>query len=355
MISGLALAPLLALAACGRPSTADQPAATVVSVAETAAQVGTIASVLSYSGSVSPAWTVSVLPQVSGQVTDLKVRPGQKVGQGDVIAMLDHRAQDDQVSQAQANLASSQAKLNAVLNGARAEDVAAANATAAGGQAAVVQAQANLESAKQKLSAAQAGGRSESVAQAQAKLNADQAALAKLQNGAVPQDVANAQLAVEQAKDKLYADQTQDDAQVSRGQMTKEQRQAALDVDQTGIDQANTQLAKIAAPPRAEDVAQAKAAIDSDKPALALAQQPNRPEDIAQLQQSVAAAQAQVDQAQQQANAQKANAAKAAKPYTSDDVAQAKAAVDVSQASVQSAQTALTNLTVIAPAAAVVT
>ncbi|MBV9120014.1 MAG: efflux RND transporter periplasmic adaptor subunit [Chloroflexi bacterium] len=377
MLGGAMLAaPALLLAACGAPP-ASQPVKTVISVAETPAQTGTIASQLGYSGSVTPAWTVSVLPQTSGQITDLRIHVGQRVNQGDVLAVLDHRSQDDQVTQAQANLTSAQAKLNAILAGARPEDVAAANANAAAAQAAVsdlqsgrpeavAQAQAALDAAKQKLAQAQAGGRTESVAQAQAKLNADQAALDKLNNGPVPQDIANAKLAVEQAKDRLYADQTLDDAQVARGQLTKDQRQAQLDVDQTAIDQANTQLNKLVSPPRPEDLAQAKAAVDADKQALAIAQQPNTGADLAQLQAAVAQAQTGLDQArqpgsaaaiqraQQQANAAKADAAKAANPYTTDDVAQARAAVDVAQASLQSAQTGQSNGTVTAPAAAIV-
>jgi len=373
----LALLPALALAACGAPASTGQASSNVISVAETPALTGTIAAAFSYSGSVAPAWTVSVVPQASGQIIDLRVKPGQTVNQGDVIAVLDHRAQDDGVTQAQANVTSAQAKLNATLAGARPEDIAAANATAAAAQAAVknlqqgrpdavAQAQAALQAAQQKLAQAQAGGRTESVAEAQAKLDADQASLTKLLNGPTPQDVNTSRLAVEQARDKLYADQTNLDAQVGRGIMTKEARQAALDADQTGIDQANAALAQIIAPPRSEDVAAAKAAVNGDKQALAIAQQPNTGADIGQLQAAVAQAQSQlqqaqqpgsaaaIDQAQQQANAAKANAVKAAQPYTSDDIAQAKAAVDVAQASLQAAQTALSNDTITSPAAAVV-
>jgi len=351
-----ALVPLAILTACGQaaaPSSSEQ-GKNVITVAETPATTGAISSVLSYSAGVVPRWTVSILPKTQGQVTDLRVQQGQRVSQGDLLAVLDHRSQDDQLTQAKANISSAQAKLNSLLAGARPEDVAAANSTASASAAAVNAAQANLESAKQKLAAAQAGGRPEAVAQAQAKLNADQAALDKLNNGPVSQDVVNAKLGVEQAKDRLYADQTTWDRNVQNGLASKEQRQAALDADQTAIDQANTQLAKLLAPPRAEDVAQAKAAIEADKQALALAKEPNRPEDVAQLQQAVNAAQAQLDQSQQQANAQKATAQKAASPYTSEDIAQARAAVDVAQAAAQSAQTAVDDATIVAPSTGVV-
>jgi HlyD family secretion protein len=351
----LSLIPAVTLAACGQAATpkASDQGKSVITVSETAASVGSISSILSYSGSVVPRWTVNVMPKSQGTIAELRVQQGQTVNQGDVLAVLDHRSLDDQLVQANANINSAQAKLNSLLAGARPEDVAAANAQAGAAQATVSQAQATLESAKQKLAQAQTGGRTEAVAQAQAKLDADQAALNKLRNGAVSQDVTNARLAVEQAKDKLWADQTNFDAQVGRGQMTKEQRESALSVDQTAIDQANTTLAKLVAAPRSEDVAQAQAAVNADKQALEIAKQPNRPEDIAQLQQAVAAAQAQVNQAQQQTNAQRATAAKAANPYTTEDIQQARAAVEVAQAGARSAQTAVDDATVTAPAAGV--
>ena len=371
-----ALAALLALAACGQATKASTAAQNVITVAETPARLGTISAVSSFSGSVSPRWTVSIVPKIQGQIAELRVHEGQRVGQGTVIAVLDHHAQDDQLAQAKANVDAAQAKLQAMLAGARPEDVAAARAQAAAAEAAVsnlrhgrpdavAQAKAALKAAQDKLAQAQAGGRTETVQQARDKLNADQASLNKLLAGPSPQDITNAKLAVQQAKDRLYADQTADDAQVARGLMTQQQRQASLDVDQTGIDQANTSLAKLVAPPNPNDVAQAQAAVHADQQALALAKQPNTPADIAQLQAAVQQAQAQlaqaqqpgsqaqISQAQQQANAQQALAAKAAKPYISSDIAQAQAAVQVAQAAEQTAQSSLADMTISAPASGV--
>jgi HlyD family secretion protein len=325
-IGGLvALIPTLVLAACGQTAKPVDQSKTAITVAETPATTGGIASVFSFSGAVTPQWTVSVLPKAPGQVTEVHIKQGQKVKQGDVLAVLDHRALDDQLAQAKANVSSAQAKLDGLLAGARPEDVASANAQAAAAQAAVQ----NLQQ-----------GRPDAVAQAQAKLDADQAALNKLLNGPLPQDITNAQLAVQAAKDKMYADQTQLDGQVASGFVSKAQRQAMLDADQTAIDQAATSLAKLVAPPRAEDVAQAQAAVQADRQVLSMAKQPG--------------SQAAIEQAQQQANAAKAAAAKAAKPYTAQDIAQARAAVQQAQASAQAAQTAVDDATITAPAPAVV-
>jgi RND family efflux transporter MFP subunit len=339
---GPALAVLAAmpLGACGQaaPSASTSPARTLISVTEAPARLGTIASVLSYSGTVS----------------ELRIQQGQRVDAGELLAVLDHRALDDQLAQATANVSAVQAKLRTLQAGARSEDVAAAKAQASAAQGGVAQAAANLESARQKLAQAQAGGRAEVVAQAQAKLDADKAALNKLINGPQAQDVTSARLAVELAKDKLFADQTNYDFQVHNGLMSKEMRQSALDADQTAIDQANTQLAKLLAPPRTEDAAQARAAVEADQQALAVARQPNRPEDIAQLEQAVAAAQGQLTQAQQQTAALQAAAAKAASPYTPEDLDQARAAVEVAQAAAHGAQTAVDDATIVAPAAGLI-
>lgn len=352
--TGLTLTILITLAvtACGQPPAPglDASSKNVIAVSETPATLGTISSVLSFSGSVSPRWTVNVMPKISGTVSDLKVQEGQKVDAGEILAVLDHRSLDDELAQATANVSAARARLRTVQAGARPEDVAAARAQAEAGQATVTQAGANLESARQKLAQAQAGGRAEVVAQARAKLDADQAGLRKLLNGALAQDVTNARLAVEIAKDKLFADQTNYDFQVHNGLMSKEMRESALAADQTAIDQASTQLAKLVAPPRPEDVVQARAAVEADEQALATAQQPYRPEDIAQLEQAVIASQAQLNQAQQQTTALSATAAKAAKPYTPEDLEQARAAVDVAQASAHSAQTAVDDATIAAPA-----
>ncbi len=348
------VAVVVGLSSCGSPPT----------VQAVKAQQGSIASIFSYTADVQPEWNVSIVPTLAGKVVSVNVKQGQAVNQGDVIAVLDKRPLQDGVTQAQAAVASAQAKLDGLRAGARPEDVTAAQANAAGAQQAAVAAQANVDSAKQKLAAAQAGGRPEAVQQAQAKLDADQAALDKLLAGATQQDQTSAKLAIEQAKDSLYAVQINRDALcagVSTGQtaptgapLNCQAGQAAVLAAQTVVDQANTNQAKLLAPPRPEDVAGARAAVVADQQAVALAKQPNRPEDIAQLQAAVAAAQAQANQAQDGANAQKATAAKAANPSTEQDLEQAQAAVQSAQAGLQSAQTALANATLTAPAAGII-
>lgn len=349
----LLVAPIV-LAACAPAGAPPSPVSIAIAVSEATVETGPMASSLSYSGTVSPRWTVQVVPRAGGQIVELSVETGQMVQTGDLLAVLDHRALDDQVAQARANVRAAEARLNSLLAGARSEDVTASQAGATAAEAGIVQAQANLEAAQLRLSAGMAGGRPETVAQAQARLNADRAALDKLLNGPPQHDINQARLAVAAAKDRLWLDQTSFDFQQSRGLMSNEQRRAGLVADQLAIDQAQEALNKLLAPPRAEDVAALQAAIISGEQALVLAQHPLRAEDIAQLDQAVAAAQAQLAQAEQQAGAQRALAAKAASPFTVHDLAQARAAVEVAQAALQAAQTFAADARITAPASGTV-
>jgi HlyD family secretion protein len=345
-----ALVLVLALAACRPTETKPTGTAPAIAVNAVAAERGDITSALSYSGAVSPTWTVAVTSKVSGPIVELHAEAGRAVAGGEVLAVIDHRALDDQVAQARANLRAAEARLSTLLAGGRTEDVAAAEAGAAAADSQVSGAAANLAAAKERLAAANAGGRAEVVAQAQAKLDADRAALDKLLNGPTQFDKRNAELALMAAKDRLYQDQTLYDYQQARGQVSNEQRRAALIADQLAIEQAQLALDKLLAPPRAEDVAAARALVAADEQALTLAQQPSRPEEIAQLEQAVAAAQAQLDAAGQQSAAQRALADKASKPYTAQDIAQARAAVDVARAALQASETVVADATITAPA-----
>ncbi len=124
------------------------------------------------------------------------------------IATLDHSA--------------ARANYQALLNGARPEEIEAAQATVAAAQASLAQADAGVGSAQAALALVQEGATPEeiaaaeaTVAQAQAKLaqaqagvGSAQAALALLQEGATPEQIAAAEAVVAQAEANLAAAQT---------------------------------------------------------------------------------------------------------------------------------------------------
>jgi len=152
-----ALASVFLLAACGvKPDTGIAPGETKAAVPVKLGQVasGNIRSSLTYSGDLSPKYTVNVMPKESGRILKLAVDLGSQVKRGDVIADLQHNQLDAQLAESRAALEAAQAKLAGVQAQGRPEQVA--------------QAQAALDAANQKLSGLQAQGRPEQVAQAQA-------------------------------------------------------------------------------------------------------------------------------------------------------------------------------------------
>jgi HlyD family secretion protein len=159
---------------------------------------------------------------------------------------------------------------------------------------------------------------------------------------------------IEQAKDKLYADQVADDASVGRGAMTQQARQAALDADQAAIDQANASAQQTLAQSQAS-VSQAQQALNTananlkndaakyDGNLVAAQTQLNTAQSsLASTQakdaQSVQSAQAQVASAQGSLTVAQANYAKAAAPSAQADLDGAKAQIANAQGSVTLAQ-----------------
>ena len=80
---------------------------------------------------------------VSEVITDLPVSVGSQVTKGMILVKLDDDLQKALVAKAQAQVQQAQANLNKAHNGARAEEVAAAQANVAGAKAALIQSKAN--------------------------------------------------------------------------------------------------------------------------------------------------------------------------------------------------------------------
>ena len=87
----------------------------------------TVGSMLgSYSGGVVAIQQVSLSPRMSGQIVALHVDMGSEVRAGDALAVLDAGVLQAQLFQAQAALQSAQARLEQILAGPRASDLASA-------------------------------------------------------------------------------------------------------------------------------------------------------------------------------------------------------------------------------------
>lgn len=336
----LALVASALVTACAVNSPGQAPVAPV-SVRVAPAQTANVSGKIAYSGNVASQATVNLIPKSSGQIVDLKVDVGTTVKKGDVIAQLDHAVQDAQVAQAQAALSAAQTKLATIQAGPRAELVAQAQANLAaaqeslkvmqqGGRTENVQAaQGNLSAALAHLQALQVG-RDDAVAQAKANLAAAQAHLQDLKNGATPDAIKAAQLAVSQAKNAAYAADVSKDAACnpSYPKASCDAGQAAAFAAHTGVDVAQARLDGLLAGATKEQIAGAQAAVDAAQAQLQLVEHPGSANDLAAATAAVQVAQAQVKLAES--------------PYTSADLAKAQAAVDVAQQQLKLTQTPFT-------------
>lgn len=198
----LATALALVLAGCGgAPASTNAPAPvaqTTAVAAPTAAaapttQTGELDLGVSGAGEIKAAQDADLVFQTQGTVAEVKVKEGDQVKQGDLLAILDVRAFEQQLHQAQAALENAQAQQAALTEAPRSADAAAA-------AAAVRQAQAAVNAVRQ-------GAKAPDRAQVDATLQA-------------------AQVNVQATKDRLSLAKTQADAAVQQGALALTQAQA---------------------------------------------------------------------------------------------------------------------------------
>lgn len=128
------------------------------------AALGTVTQTVSLAGNVAPVGEVDLDFGTSGKVASIDVAVGQQVTAGETLAGLDTSSLQGALTQAQATLASVQAKLQLDQAGPTQQNLEAANAS-------VASAQAGLASARTSLSDTQAVN-AESITQAQDALTA---------------------------------------------------------------------------------------------------------------------------------------------------------------------------------------
>jgi multidrug resistance efflux pump len=204
------LAGLLAtqLAACGsQPSVSAapqrQPKAAPAATAAPAAFGATINAI----GEVKPAQDANLTFQVTGTVAQVLVKEGDLVKRDQLLAVLDTRAFDEKVSQAQAALQVAQAQLQVAQAQKQAALAAKLALTDPPKPAAVSAARAQVQAAQIALKQAR-NGQNQSVIAAQS-------------------GVAAAQDTLQSAKDKLSRAKTSADAAVEQAALALQQAQAA--------------------------------------------------------------------------------------------------------------------------------
>ena len=144
-------------------------------------------------GRVVPVRSAAVSLPSAGVVISVPVTLGQQVAAGQVLAQLDTRQLALQLAQAEANLATAQAKLNQLSQGPTAQDVTAAQQNIASAQAAydkvragpsasdVTAARAALTAAQQNYASVRAGPTAEQLSSLAAQLSNARAALDQAQ------------------------------------------------------------------------------------------------------------------------------------------------------------------------------
>ncbi|SHG82491.1 HlyD family secretion protein [Ferrimonas marina] len=149
---------------------------------------------------------------VSEVVVALPVAQGSQVTEGEVLARLDDRQQQAVVARSRADVARAEAQLDKLRNGARPEEVAAAQAEVAGNQASLLEAEKSFSRAQNLLDrklASQADLDSALANRdaASARLRSAQQQLAELTNGTREEDLRIAEAELEAAQAVLASEQ----------------------------------------------------------------------------------------------------------------------------------------------------
>jgi multidrug efflux pump subunit AcrA (membrane-fusion protein) len=210
-------------------------------------------------GSLEARQAVSLKAEVDGRITEIKVKEGEFVRQGQIIATLDSDELRAELLQSKARLSSETARLAELEAGSRVEEVA--------------RARAELQEAERRLQDAQSGAQPEEIARARAQVRADEA---------------DARLASQRAE--RYA------AIREEGAISADQYQEYLTGKQRAIanlESARRLLSQLEAA-RRSSIGELTAAAEQARQKLRLLENGSRPEEIAQARANAAAASASI-------------------------------------------------------------
>lgn len=245
------------------PAGASAEAPAPVSVQMATAEHRTVEATLSAQGTLAPAQGASakVAPAVAGKLSEVRVREGERVAAGQVVAVIENQPQQQQARSAESALAASQAQ-------ARQSEIAA-DAAATDQANAVRAAKLAVDSART--------DRDNAVQQAKTALAAAETDLRKTRAGARPQEVAQAEQAVAQAKatrDRAETELQRQQFLFEKGISAKRQvedARTALSVADAGLETARQQVSLLKAGARTEDVQAAELRVQQAQEAVAQA------------------------------------------------------------------------------------
>jgi len=263
---------------------AAQGAGRVVTAVQ--ATQGVVKLIFTYNGTVQPRMQVNLAPRSTGRLEQMLVDVGSEVKQGDPIAVLERTSLQLAIQTAEANLKSAEARLATVTAGGRAEDITSAQASLASAHARLNQlqnpspadlqnSQTSLDKARSDLAAAQArletakqpylqtdwAKAQSDVESYQSALRSAEAKLAQVKAGPTQAEIQAQQAAVAAAKTSLISaqdkyEQAKEDlsaAAGSTGNSASYYAQQAQD-KQAAYDAALQKLNQMLAGPTASDL-----------------------------------------------------------------------------------------------------
>ncbi len=285
------LAALLALAvtvACSQDSKGTGlTSAPLIPVKAATVKEAPISRTATFSGTVLPVDQVELVPGIAARVQRINYGVGDTVLQGAALVELDRSSLESGIKQAQAGLLSARARLDQMLEGARAEDVAMAKA--------------QLQAQRAKLDGILAGGRPEQVVSAEASLTATKAKLADIEAGAKVHDIQIGQISILQAESVLETANANLKQLNNPGPLDIQAAQVGVDAAKTALDAAEAAQLRLLNP-TAEDVgalgasiAAAESGLRSAEATLADLKLRPKPEELNAGQAAVAEAKAAYD------------------------------------------------------------
>lgn len=154
-----------------------------------------------YPAIVLPSRQVELSFRVSGRVIELPIRGAVEVVEGDMIAQLDPRDFESQITQLQSQIAQAEAQLQALRTGARAEEIAALEAAVSSAQAQLDQAREAVDRTRQLaergvVASAQLEAAEAEFRVAEANLTAQQEQLRIGQSGGRPEEITASEAAI---------------------------------------------------------------------------------------------------------------------------------------------------------------
>ncbi|MBW4646678.1 MAG: efflux RND transporter periplasmic adaptor subunit [Goleter apudmare HA4340-LM2] len=197
--------------------------------------------------------SVVLKPQIEGRITEVVVKEGDRIQQGQVMIRLQSDDAQAQLSQAKATLENARARLAELKAGTRQEEIA--------------QARARLVQAQARLTDAQAGARPEEIAQAQAQIEAAKSDLELAQSRAKRYASLRTEGAVSQDQLEGYLrEQRSAEARLREAQRRLEQLRKSRNSDinelAAAVEQERQNLRQLENGPRQEEIAQARSQVN---------------------------------------------------------------------------------------------